>query len=332
MKQVLIIGAAGFIGRRVVGALAGSDWASPIACIHRVPRPDQANIRQVKLDATDSASMTAALRGIDAVVNCLAGDASAITASTRVLFATAANASPTPLIVHLSSMAVYGSTSGDVSEDAPLRGDLGPYSSAKVEAEAIAGSYAKRVILRPGIVYGPQSEQWSGRIGQWLFAHRVGDLGAAGDGYCNLVHVDDVVAAIVSSLRRPEAAGAAFNLALPEPPTWNEYFIGYAKALGAVPVKRISRRQLAIESKILAAPLKALEIAARAAGFGRFAPPPIPPSLLRLMCQEIRLMPTHAQQELDWTCKPLEQGLAEAAQWYCRTTGRAGADSAGIAP
>jgi nucleoside-diphosphate-sugar epimerase/O-antigen ligase len=332
MKQVLVIGASGFIGRRVVSALARSDWAVPIAGIHRATRLDHADIKQVRLDATDRPSMTYALGTADAVVNCLAGDASTIVASADVLFTAAARMQLPPLIVHLSSMAVYGSTCGDVSEDAPLRGDLGPYSSAKVQAEAIAARYGNAIILRPGIVYGPESEQWSGRIARWLFAHRVGDLGAAGDGYCNLVHVDDAVAAILSSLQRPEAAGAAFNLTMPDPPTWNEYLVDYALALRAVPVQRIAKWQLAVESKILAAPLKVLEIAARVTGLGRYSPPPIPPSLLRLMGQEIRLIPTRAQRVLGWIAKPLDQGLAETAAWFRGTARCPGAYAGGIVP
>jgi nucleoside-diphosphate-sugar epimerase len=185
-----------------------------------------------------------------------------------------------------------------------------------LQPETNAERYADTVILRPGCEYGPHGELWSGRIARWLFAHRIGDLGAAGDGFCNLVHIDDLAAAVVLALQDPLAVGRAYNLSMPNPPTWNDYLVRYARALGAVPVKRISGRQLALETKVLAAPLKALEIAAHAVGVGEVAPPPIPPSLLRLTRQEICLVATRAQLELGWTCRPLAQGLAQTAAWF----------------
>jgi nucleoside-diphosphate-sugar epimerase len=323
VKQVLIIGADDFIGQHVTSAVAACGWATPIAGVSRNTNGMSTSIRRVHINAADRASVSDALQGVDAVVNCLTGSPQAIASGAHALFVAAAGVRPIPLIVHLSSMSVYGSVNGDVSEHAPLRDDLGPYARAKVQAEALATGYPRAVILRPGCEYGPEGELWSGRIARWLFAHRIGDLGAAGDGFCNLLHIDDLAAAVVLCLQRSEAVGAAFNLAIADPPTWNEYFVRFAQALGAVPVKRISRRSLAFETKVLAAPLKALEIATRAAGLDRFSPPPpIPPSLLALMRQEIRLLTTRAQRELGWSCKPLDEGLDEAATWFLRKSGR----------
>jgi 2-alkyl-3-oxoalkanoate reductase len=146
----------------------------------------------------------------------------------------------------------------------------------------------------------------------------LGDLGAGGDGYCNLLFMDDLVAAILAALRKPELGGRAFNLALPAPPTWNEYFIAFAKALGAVPVRRVTRRRLALETKILAPPLKVAEMLAGRVGLSPARlPPAIPPSLLRLCRQEIRLDVRQAELALAVRWTSLEDGLSRAAQW-CR--------------
>jgi nucleoside-diphosphate-sugar epimerase len=211
---------------------------------------------------------------------------------------------------------VYGAARSDVAEDAPLRGELGDYARAKIAAEALAAQCRRVVILRPGVEFGPACELWSGRVARWLMAGRIGDLGAAGDGVCNLVYIDDLVDAILCALQRPEAVGGTFNLAMPDPPTWNDYFIAFARALGAVPVRRIGRRRLAWESKVLAPPLKILEIAAHRAGMPATFAPPIPPSLLRLAGQEIRLVSTRARDVLGLRCTPLDQGLADTAAWF----------------
>jgi nucleoside-diphosphate-sugar epimerase len=248
------------------------------------------------------------------VVNCIAGSAAAIVATARSLFAAARSAPRTPRVIHLSSMAVYGSAVGRVDETAQLSGENGAYAAAKVEAEDLAASCSGTVILRPGCVYGPGSVQWSERIARWLTTHRIGDLGAAGDGICNLVHVDDVVAAILAGLQLPRVAGHAFNLGSPAPPTWNEYFLSFARMLGAVPLSRISRRRLALETKVLAPPLKFAEMAA---GLMRLpkatVPPPLPASLLRSWGQDITLDVCKAEQLLHIAWTPAEAGLRETA-------------------
>jgi 2-alkyl-3-oxoalkanoate reductase len=154
------------------------------------------------------------------------------------------------------------------------------------------------------------------RFAQYLLARRLGDLGPAGDGYCNLVHVDDVAAAIVRALENPQTDGQVYNLSSSNPPTWNEYLIRYARALRAVPVRRISGRRLKIETKVLAPPLKIAEILARAARLASSVlPPPIPPSLGRLMRQEIRLSTVRAEQGLGMQWQDLEAGLTQTAKW-----------------
>jgi nucleoside-diphosphate-sugar epimerase len=253
-------------------------------------------------------------------VNCVAGDADTIVRGTKALFEAAVRKSPAPRIVHLSTMSVYGSAVGLVDETAQLLGDLGPYSAAKVAAEAMSSVYPHTVILRPGCVFGPGSEQWTTRIARLLLGHRLGDLGAAGDGYCNLMPIADVVMAILRALEDPGVEGRIYNLSTPDPPTWNDFLVKYATALRAVPVRRISRRRLRIETKLLAPPLKVAEIIARACKLNaRIVPYPIPPSLIRLMGQEIRLDTRRAEAELDLRARDIDQTLDESARWFLKS-------------
>jgi 2-alkyl-3-oxoalkanoate reductase len=316
MKQsILVLGAAGFIGKEVVAGLAAAGWATPILGVRRASTSRDFDHRIV--EATEADSVYAALQDITAVVNCVAGDADTIVRAAKALFGAARRKTPAPRIIHLSTMSVYGSAVGLVEETAALLGDLGPYSAAKVAAESEAAAYPRTVIFRPGCVFGPGSEQWTTRMARLLSAHRLGDLGPAGDGYCNLVSVADVVLAILRALEDPSTDGRVFNLSTPEPPTWNQFLIKFSTALRAVPVQRISGRRLRIETKLLAPPLKVAEILARACKLDpQRLPPPIPPSMIRLMGQEIRLDTKRAEADLGVRWKDLDATLDEGAKWY----------------
>ena len=310
--RVLILGAAGFIGRRLVAALQETDWAVPICGLHRAPL-SIGLVQQAVLDATDRAALMRVMASVEGVVNCVAGSAETIMATAKNLSSVSRQMSCPPRIVHLSTMSVYGSVSGSVYEDSPLKGDTGAYALAKLQAERLVMRSPEVVILRPGCVYGPGGTQWSEYIARLLRGHRLGDLGSSGDGYCNLVHVDDVVAAILKALRIPGVAGEVFNLGTPAPPTWNEYFVSFARALGAVPIRRISRRQLLLEARFLAPPLKAADWASDLAQLNLQIPTAITSPLLRLWRQEIRLDVTKAEAVLGISWTPTEVGLRDTA-------------------
>jgi len=302
--RILVLGADGFVGKRALAALAATDWATPVAGGRR--ECDKGVIERIVLDATDQAAVAKAVDRVDAVVNCIAGDNRAVINNAKALAAAGSG----KRIVHLSSMAVYGSATGTIDEAAPLLADNGAYAAAKAQAERHLAGVAQLVILRPGCIYGPHSAQWTQRIADLLIAHRIGDLGAGGDGYSNLVHVDDVATAILSALRFPGAAGQAFNLAMPDAPDWNGYFLALARALGAVPIRRLPEWRLKIETRLIAAPLRI------AASGSHRLPPPIPPSLARLWRQDIRLSSARASSMLAMRWTSLDEGIAGSAAWY----------------
>lgn len=317
-QRIVVLGASGFIGRRVFEALAATDWAHPIPA-GRGGQHTVAAAREeyICVDGTDTTAVRQALSGAAGVVNCIAGDEQVIVASARALSEASRNLAPSFRIVHLSSMAAYGSVSGLVEESTRLLGNLGPYSAAKAEAEAIISEAPDVVILRPGIVYGPQSPWWSDRIARLLVTGRLGILERDGNGLCNLVYVNDVAKAVVRAFERAGIERQAFNLAAPQPPTWNEYFSQYACALRASPLRPMPRTRLNVELNVLGPALKLLEIAARLAhcrGCDRW--PPIRPWLLTLCRHKIALDTGRAERVLGIAWTPLEQGLRSAAEWF----------------
>jgi nucleoside-diphosphate-sugar epimerase len=297
---VLVHGADNFIGSRLVEALR---------------KKDGIEVRAVA--AEDESALRRALPGAQCVAHCILGAASRVERGGAMLYGLLAVASNAPKVVHLSSMTVYGSVTGAVDESCALRADLGPYSVAQARAEAFAANYSRAVILRSGVEYGPGCVTWSGRVARWLRAHRLGDLGEAGDGVCNLVYIDDLLSVMMSALGEQAVESGVFNVAAAHKPTWNEYFTDYAVALGATPVRRIGPRRLSLEAGIAAPLLKVAEVLAGAAGAGsRPVPPPIPPSLLRTCRQEIVLNVTHVEERLAARWTPLQEGLRRAANFF----------------
>jgi nucleoside-diphosphate-sugar epimerase len=317
-QRVLVLGASGFIGRRTVLQLARHEGVTVIATSRRaVHAPPAAGILTQVLDARDEPALRRALVGATGVINCAAGDSESLIAAARAQFAAGAQSIPAPRIVHLSSLSAYGSIDGAVDETVPPRGDLGPYSAAKLMTEKLAADYGSAVILRPGIVYGASSPWWSDRIARLLCARRLGDLGGAGEGFCNLVHVEDVATAVLKALNLPGIEGQTFNLSLTTAPTWNEYFARYAEALGALPLRRISSRRLAIERRLWAPPLKLMELTGQLRLLrGISLPPPIRPWLLTLCRHRIAMIGSRAETTLGMRWMTLEEGLKDAADWF----------------
>ena len=305
--KVLVLGGTGYIGARLCTMLSLCGWAEPVIAS-----------RRMGVDTTDIDSMQRALGGMDAVVNCVAGSADAIAKGARVLVAAAEKAG-LPRIVHLSTMSVYGALEGEITEASPRDPSIGWYAKAKCEAEDIVAEYpGEAVMLRPGCVWGAGSELWVGRIARLLRARRLGDLGAGGDGWSNLVGLDDVCAAIIASLRIDITPGTprVFNLAAPDSPRWNDYFVDLALEIGATPVARISARRMKLDAKVLGPPLKVAEIVMRKLGrAAQSVPDPLPPGLLGVFERQLHLRSELAQRELgiEWT--PYHRVLRQSADW-----------------
>lgn len=318
--KVLVLGGSGHIGKRLLETLASTSWDIPTGASRGRDKSGPKGVDWIQLDTCNVAELTEALRGFDAVVNCVAGDARSISKGTWSL-AKAALGADCPRIVHLSTMSVYGAAEGTVREEASLDPGLGWYGRAKCEAEQhiveFVGQGGQAVVLRPGCVFGPGSGLWVGRIGRWLQAGRLGDLGIAGDGWSNLVHVDDVCQAVLVALQLPVESGELpiFNLAAPDSPRWNDYFVDLALALRATPVRRIGRRQLHLDAWLAGPPLKLAQKVLKYAQFSFSLADPMPPGLLRLWTQHIRLDAGQASQKLGLLWTPYETGLQNSADW-----------------
>jgi len=314
---VLVAGASGFVGSRVVAALQAREPGSVRAGLRRM-RPDftRDGIHQCVMDAADPAILPSALAGVTHVVNAIMGSPAAMVETTKNLLEAAKIAGVTRF-VHLSSIAVFGGQEGLIRDDSPYGTDVDAYGAAKIECEKLVkASGLEWVILRPALIHGAGSDPWTGRIGRLLKQGRLGDLAERGDGLCNLVLVEDVVAAILAALDRPEAAGQAFNLADPDPVTWNRFLMDFAREIGATPVHRLPGWQWKVE-KLGAIPLKVLAIIRDKAKLKRLPlPDAVTPSFARLFAQQVQYDPAGVDHRLGFSRTPYDEGLKRATRWF----------------
>ncbi len=321
--KILILGASGYIGKRLHARLQATGRAQPVWA-SRGRTAVVPGAASVVIDVTNREALAQHLKigRYDCIVNSVAGDFKSITEGASSL-AHAAIEAGCERIIHLSTMSVYGRAEGHVDETTPFDPGLGWYSQAKCEAEEHLQMFAKgggkMVVLRPGCVFGPGSELWVGRIGRWLRAGRIGDMGAAGDGWSNLVHVEDVCEAVMGAVSLPLTPGATqvFNLAGPDSPRWNQYFADLAIAIGATPVRTVSAPRLKLDLFAAGAPLKLAEKLLDRIGVPHpWLPEPISPSVVGLFASQLRLDARSASRALALHWTPYAEGLVGSSQWF----------------
>jgi nucleoside-diphosphate-sugar epimerase len=240
-RPILVTGAGGFIGGRVVEVLHALPGTSVRACVRRwgsAVRIGRLPVEIVLCDITDADQVRSAMEGVGGVVHCAHNDRQGVEGTRTVL--QAALEAGVDRVVHLSTMEVYGDVEGDICEDAPLRKTGWPYRDTKIDAELVCRTFMDRglavSILRPTIVYGPFSRDWTARIAERLVAGGTFPGREDCQGSCNLLYIDDLVAAIVLALDRKRAAGEAFNVNGEERLTWWQYLNDLSRAIGLPPL------------------------------------------------------------------------------------------------
>ena len=243
---ILVTGAGGFIGGWIAEALHLSGFAEIRAGISRwssAARIARFPLQIVQCDVMNGASLDAALKGVDIVVHCARGrgnDNSVTTDGTRLLIERV-RAAGVGKLIFTSSVAIYGDAEGIVHEDTQPVGVMTEYGQGKRDAEAICEACADGKLsiaaIRPTLVYGPYSEQWTipyiARFasGQWSA------LGERGEGKCNLVYVGDLVRMVRFLIETDLGPYVVFNANGPETPSWNSYLERFNDALGHPPLK-----------------------------------------------------------------------------------------------
>jgi len=309
--RLIVLGASGFIGRRIVELAAETlGPGAVIAAVRNIQGHDAfpQGIEQRKFDAEAAESVLSACEDADRIINCVMGTRRAMVESCRGSSRMVAS-DPKRRLVHFSSIAVFGDIEGTVAEDAMPGHPADGYAAAKIEAERTVRSAPADswTILRPGLVHGPGSPLWTLRIARLIRSRRLGPLGAKGGGTCNLVSVDDVAASALAACGSSAAKGRSFTLVADGPPTWNQYLEDMAAAFGMAP-RPLSPVRFGIE-RALAYPIALLERT------GLSVPDAITPGLARLFGQRVHFA-SSAVPTLLTGWQDYRTVLTDSAAWF----------------
>ncbi|MEA2315466.1 MAG: hypothetical protein QOI03_2158 [Solirubrobacteraceae bacterium] len=248
MSEILVTGGNGSVGRHLVSALLRRGYQVRVLIKHDEDASwlEQQGVLAHRGDIGTPDSLTAATRGVDAVVN-LVGimvvwrpfrDYHAINVTGTENVCRAALKAGVRRVVHASSWTVYGMDLGQPArEDFLLRPTCAPCMVAKAAGDMvvqrmIVEDHLPAVIIRPGEIFGPGDQLNFGRIADRLRA-RKGLIVGSGDNALPLVYVTDVVKGLLLALQREEAVGQAYNIGNDEPLTQRQVLDAIATEVGA---------------------------------------------------------------------------------------------------
>lgn len=270
---MLLTGATGFVGRHVAEAFAQAGFR--VRALARTPGRAR-HLAELGFDITlgsldDQAVLTGACRGVHTVVHMAAlthartraeYDRVNVEGTANLLRAALDAAEPPRRFVYLSSLAavgpcVDGRAVGAGDEPRPLTA----YGRSKLAGERVVMEAADRLeiaILRAPAVYGPYDTDLFHFFRLATYGIIPVPTGPARP--LQMVHVQDLAAALVRAVSAPAAAGV-YHIAEPRTYTWEEV----GRMVGAAVDRRV--RVIRVPASLIAGLAAASELTAGA--FGR---------------------------------------------------------------
>jgi len=224
--KVLVTGATGFIGRRLIRHLLGAGHSVVAAVRRPAPEFDPAHVTVAELRLDDRDALARAMAGCGAVIHLAVA-----TGTTSEREAYEVNVVATEHLLAAARQAGVGRFLF-ASTISATRERMGPYGRTKrIAEERVAASGIPWCTLRPSLVYGGR-EGLVANLSAYLRGLPV--IPVMGDGSIELdpIHVDDVCAAFLTALTEDRVLGRAYDLLGPDRVTFNQFLDRLAAGLG----------------------------------------------------------------------------------------------------
>ena len=230
-RNVLVTGASGFLGRRVVEGLL-AQGCSVRALVRRSSEVDSLRLTGVDIvfgDVTDAESLKSAFDGVDYVIHSAADTNGTEEGARLVTIQGTRNVlelcseGQVQKLVYISSCSVYGVAdyrAGQlIDENSSLERfpeQRGTYSWGKLEAERLVLSRMLKgevpaVCLRPGTIYGCGGENYTPLIGTSI-GKNVFTVFGNGQFVLPLVYLDNLVDAILDAMNDEKSTGQVYTV------------------------------------------------------------------------------------------------------------------------
>jgi nucleoside-diphosphate-sugar epimerase len=241
-KTVAITGGTGFIGSTLAKALLGRGYAVKIFT-RGAPRRRIEGAKYEVVSFDDRESLKRVAEGADYVVHMAAllfsrtragFEKANVGGTANLVAAIGALPKPPEKLVYISSLAAGGPSADPALPRAEFMPDVpvSEYGRTKLGGEKEVQRlppFIRRTILRPPIVYGP-NEYAVSKIAQWV---RKGFMvNAGGAGSFSFVYVDDLVAAIITTLENPATDGNTYYVCENQAYLWKDFIAMLARAMG----------------------------------------------------------------------------------------------------
>ena len=316
VKTAFVTGATGFLGVNLAALLRAEGWR--VVAIHR-PASRVTELRDLGVELVpgaidDPASLERGMpEGMDVVFH-VAGNTSVWSrndaAQTRDNVegtrnvAAAALARGARLMVHTSSVTVYGLGEFRANEETPPAEEC-PVNYfrtkrlAEREVEAAAARGLATAVLRPGNIVGPGDRHNWARLIQLVAA---GKLPGSPPGRASWCHVREVVRAHLSAAERG-GAGGAWGLSCVE--------ASYAEFISAVAAATGGRAPRVLPELLLRGYAGLLSLGAAVTG----REPEVTPESVAISCNRVTLESARATRELGYRPSTLQEMVTDCVSW-----------------
>ena len=247
----LVTGASGYVGRNLVRLLAKKGFKIRAFVRKTSNIHDLLNFKNVEIfygDITDISSVEEAVNGCDYIFHlaALVYDWGKYEKFYKVNYLGTKNILEASLkanikkFIHISTLGVLELRGkGIIRDDSPYGHFTSSYCRTKAEAEKLVKEYSKYfpvVIIRPGVVYGPDDPQCTLRTLNYAGRNLL-FLINKGKGVFPHVYIDNLNEAIFLAPQSEKAVNEIFNIIDDEPATTYEFFTHLNKIAGKGEIK-----------------------------------------------------------------------------------------------